>query len=897
MNRVYLVSPLLLAFVFLIELVIASVFAIEVSAQSDTDRSGQALIFPTNRPIKGRVIDENGLPIIGAIVSHFGDSKELHSNHGSGPFQFANSTTTDLFGNFELNELNPRRCRVCIFHPDYQTRWASPVYLYSDIVLEKTRSVSGRILDHQGNPVKGARFRPNLVGGDIGFEPPEYLSDADGQVVLKGISRGEGGSYFFVEAETKSGPFKARFVWFEGKARSTWEMTQPLGTLEGEGDDFEVSLPKPDPVTLELVEQESGQPVTIDSAELWVIKTRDHLKQWIQDDLTIKGNQVKFGFLRPGFNFIHVKMKPEAMFPDRLVVIERNANSTPLDHQRIEVARGVKLKGRVVEKSNGNPIADAAIAYRPTDPAAQLRNGVVTPKFVRSDENGNYELLVPAVEARLRIAGECGPFRTPPVENGISSGGSSIERSKSIGDFEIHIDPTVGETIKLDAFELERSKVIRGTVVDLKGTPVNDAEFLVFPSRYQYNQSPKYGNTNEQGKFELDDVFTNALTDLHGYDGQRAVLFWDRDRTLIGRAEFSEKTDSELEVVLKPANAVLGRVIDRITQKPIAGALVIAGTGGQLEIAAKTAKDGTFLLEFISKKNSSFSVSYPGYQRHYTKVEIDPQQLLKEIDDIEITAYNAYGLPERVPDVADKSIDDALSVLNGYLETELNRIPETPKDYDWNSAEPQFLFKSRVADELNGNVEKMLKQFKQPADRVRLALLVFERLSQDRASKKIPYSATTRLLYKEVILKNLDNPVVLEATKKYELTWSGTTDASIVLSNNRSDAAKLWAVRKLLANNSSLLMGLRGPKQRSDESFESTFQDMKQAWAMGLSQFSEETYSDYPPGMEVTESQRLRSVVENQIKQIQQRLSEPGLDKARAAKVQALIDSLTKELP
>ncbi len=301
--------------------------------------------------------------------------------------------------------------------------------------------------------------------------------------------------------------------------------------------------------------------------------------------------------------------------------------------------------------------------------------------------------------------------------------------------------------------------------------------------------------------------------------------------------------------------------------------------------------------EFISQQGGSFNVSHPGYQHFFSaRVKFDAEQAIKEIDDIAITAYNAYGLPERVPDVDGLALDEALSVLDGYLQTELNRIPETQADYDWNSAEPQFIFKTKLASGLNDTIENMLERFTKPEDRVRLALLVFDRLGQDRASKKLPSTDTTRLLYEEVILKNMDNPLVMEENKKYDLQWSSYRHGGIVLNNSQTDAAKLWAVRKLVVNH-SLMMGLNGSRHVSDELFESTLQNMKQAWILGLNQYSEETYADYPPGLTVRESQRLGNIVRNQMKQAQTRMSSQSHDKERGAKVQALIDSLTQESP
>ena len=883
----------------LLAITVGSVFAIQASAQTANNKSGQALIFPTNRPVKGRVIDSQGFPIVGAVVSHFADSAERYNDHSSAPFKFANSASTDLLGRFELKEVNARRGRACIFHKDFQFRWLSPISLYSDIVLSDSRSISGRVVDHLGQPIVGARIRPSLVDvDDLGFEPPEYLSDADGNVVLKGIAMGDGGNYFLIEAETPFGPFLARLIWFPSKTRQTWETRRALGTLEVEGENFELKLPSPDPVKLEFVEKESGRPVNVLSASFWTLATRDETMQWRQKDLTKNGNAIEFGFLRPGLNFFKVKMDPDESLPDQLVVIKRVAGAERLESHRVEVAIGATIKGRVVEKGNLAPIADAAIAYIPRDPAALVRNGVVAPKFVRTNEDGIYEMVVPAADAKLRLAGECGPFCTPPVENGISSGGSLIDRSKIVKNFEMSFSPKPGQTVSLPAFELERSKVIRGRVIDQQGVAVPFAEFLVSRTSYQQDYSPKYGTTDEHGRFELGSVLTNALSDLPQFDSHRGIFFWDRDRTLVGNAKFSGLTEHDLEVVLKPANAILGRVVDGISSKPIAGAM-ITNSSSDLQIGAKTVSDGTFMLEFFSEQGGSFRVSSNGYRDARATVKFEPKEAIKEIDDIAIVAYNAYGTPERAPNLSDLPWDQALSVLEGYLQTELSRIPETQPDYDWNSSEPQFIFKTKVANELSGTVEKLLDEFDDPKDRVRLALLVFAQLNQDRASQKIPYTNTTKLLYSEVLLKNMDNPVVMESINKYDLQWSSPTHAEIALQNSQTDAAKIWAVRKLLGQPWVFQRGLSGASRQSDEQFELRLQSMKIAWQLGLNAYAEEPYSPMPPGFEIADSQRLGNIVRNQLKQVQKRISEQAqnVNRERAELVQEAINSLTQELP
>jgi hypothetical protein len=117
------------------------------------------------------------------------------------------------------------------------------------------------------------------------------------------------------------------------------------------------------------------------------------------------------------------------------------------------------------------------------------------------------------------------------------------------------------------------------------------------------------------------------------------------------------------------------------------------------------------------------------------------------------------------------------------------------------------------------------------------------------------------------------------------------------LKHSQTDAAKLWAVRNLLGQDSTLMMGLYGPKRQSDERFQSILQNIKQAWTMGLNEYSEEPYSDYPPGMKVPDSQFLGNVVRNQLKQIQKQMSEQNYDQERVAKVQAIIDLLSQETP
>ena len=77
--------------------------------------------------------------------------------------------------------------------------------------------------------------------------------------------------------------------------------------------------------------------------------------------------------------------------------------------------------------------------------------------------------------------------------------------------------------------------------------------------------------------------------------------------------------------------------------------------------------------------------------------------------------------------------------------------------------------------------------------------------------------------------------------------------------------------------------------------FALSLENKKQAWALGLGKFSENTYADYPPGVEANERELLGNIVRSQIKQMQSRLPDQGNDKERAAQVQALIDLLLQD--
>ncbi len=183
-------------------------------------RSGDALVFPERYTLRiapastigGRIVDEDGQPVAGAMMRlmfanvDLGDSLTL--SHV--PWQPAVETDGDGRWGYQAAPEKIERLSVRLAHPDYQddTHFGSfrhrAMQSYDTLrdgsavlVMKEGSPISGRVLDEKGNPVSGAVVR---LGRDRwGSHYPTAETDPVGNYVLA-HGKVEDEMYFTVEA-------------------------------------------------------------------------------------------------------------------------------------------------------------------------------------------------------------------------------------------------------------------------------------------------------------------------------------------------------------------------------------------------------------------------------------------------------------------------------------------------------------------------------------------------------------------------------------------------------------------------------------------------------------------------------------------------------------------------
>lgn len=133
--------------------------------------------------VKGRVVDEDGRPVEGAVVRSFFTGSQ-------------NVATTDGEGGFRLDHLDPRRSSHSVYaRKEGYCEAATSVEVdgaeraIPDLVLARGVRLEGRVLDDAGAPLAGASLY-------IGFSPSAYnrldaVSRDDGSFVFPNVPAGE----------------------------------------------------------------------------------------------------------------------------------------------------------------------------------------------------------------------------------------------------------------------------------------------------------------------------------------------------------------------------------------------------------------------------------------------------------------------------------------------------------------------------------------------------------------------------------------------------------------------------------------------------------------------------------------------------------------------------------
>ena len=184
----------------IIAVVLAMCVAVRAQSPSPTPNNSEEL---STGSISGKVVNESGQPLIGAILSV----------RGVGPIAAGRSTTSDIEGNFRVSGLDPGLYTISAAAPAYTIDPVPPTfYRIGDTVrLELVRGgvITGTVTNSLGEPVIGVRVRAIRIRDARGaaqrlpgFAFQERLTDDRGVYRIYGlipgtylVSAGGGGGF------------------------------------------------------------------------------------------------------------------------------------------------------------------------------------------------------------------------------------------------------------------------------------------------------------------------------------------------------------------------------------------------------------------------------------------------------------------------------------------------------------------------------------------------------------------------------------------------------------------------------------------------------------------------------------------------------------------------------
>ncbi|HUP64938.1 MAG TPA: carboxypeptidase-like regulatory domain-containing protein [Thermoanaerobaculia bacterium] len=583
--------------------------------------------------VAGLVVDEEGRPVPAAMVTSDANNLVMQMRRGSmawsgpdGRFVLRGAPTGDEF------RLKATRKGLPESESDPMRLAAGEQKSNVSIVIPRGITVTGRIVNRDGEPVANAEIRPAkaaagpgsgmvmrriMIAGGVDEEPAR--SGADGSFALQ-LARGRYDITFGGEA------------WAPKSLRGV-DVSPGLEPME---------------VTLEEAVAVSGRVVRADGSGVPDVNVSAFMMGTFSNPQpSVTGPDGSFtvtGLPRGTVNLNATKLDD--------FIREMKTVEAPATNVLIELAPGGGVRGRVVEKGTKRPVADfqAGISgerggrgmrimgppslksFRSDDGSFELQNVpvgsteivVVAPGFVTArvpgvtiEEGKVVEDLVIEVDAGTKVTGRVlGPDGSPvsgamvnlQAESEMPMGmpfgaGSGSATSDANGEFSI---PAVeegersfrvskegyvsdvqtvnvsGREIKID-FRLSAGQTVTGVVVSESGAPVADAS--VSAGTAASGASAKNARTDSNGVFRMEGVAPGRYTFRASHPSHVTGEMRDVDVASMG----------QVRITLGSGGTIRGRIIG-LTEAELAAVNVWAEAGSSRG-QASASSDGTFRME------------------------------------------------------------------------------------------------------------------------------------------------------------------------------------------------------------------------------------------------------------------------------------------------------------
>ena len=337
------------------------------SLAAETECVGLELVLARAYDFVGTVVGTEGLPIEGAVLElsdALNTSSSIDATDTEGVRTFgsiagalAARQVTEANGRFEFAGVPGARASVRVEATGYVGQWFPhiPTNGPATITLERGLVLSGIVLDAEGKPAVGADVRFGPLASNLGVNRSRTTTDETGRFSVGGIAKAN-------PSDPSSVP---TFVAALHEGHSV-ALLQPAALEQG-GPENVMRLERAAPLTGRVVDGE-GQPVS--GARVWLRSEREYERPYVMvgtppsweslfrefDEGTDREGRFEFPgrFKGPCSLKIQTREKPR-----RTMVVEVGADESEVEVVLSDEALDkVVLEGRLVDASNGEPIAE-----------------------------------------------------------------------------------------------------------------------------------------------------------------------------------------------------------------------------------------------------------------------------------------------------------------------------------------------------------------------------------------------------------------------------------------------------------------------------------------------------------------------------------------------------------
>ncbi len=678
----------------------------DVDSASTPNRSS-SMLFTVN----GKVVTESEQPIPNAKImvrrmyENYDIERRLFRSYKYPRLlQLLAVGQTNRHGNFSLDFAKyPGSHTLFAYRTGYAPSgtWASPHDPFQ-IRLRPGVSVRGTVVDQDNRPLKSAKIR--LMAWFTYEANFRSLAERQSDVQMEGDL--ENGAIRLETQTAGNGTFR-----LDDLPQNRWvvlvvsaDKFLPKCVVVDTGNDpmlevavstqrfFDEGVIRLQPATrVELFAngKDDGSPIKLQAAYM---AEKDGLRStFLEIDralpLEIIGNRAVLPALPPGGNRFGLVPEHDTGYMGALIDIDFD-DSTSLIKKQIELVRGARVVGRVVDAVTRKPIADVPIHYDPDSVTEFLEIGAnIAP--VLSDEKGEFAMNVPPITGWLRQIGHVEGYRSIGFDPNKDMRGIAPSQK---------IVPTLDQETHVE-FRLFPGMTLNLRVLDSQGQPVAKARYITKQWISETRSTSQSGMADEQGRIKLPNMFAAMRMEQSDEDQsthnplEETVYICSPDLQATATVRLPDpvrwQPEISLDVILNPASSIQGRLVDFATRRGIENVWVNVWYDDHLAqselgiYSVRSDANGDFTLRPIfpdSPFRMNISQSYIGYrsQQRYTA----PMSADYHLGEIVVFDYRDLEQLLDVPDVTGLSSQQAFETLSTALSRVRGRMKEV---FDWQS--------------------------------------------------------------------------------------------------------------------------------------------------------------------------------------------------------------------